>query len=270
MEDLLAATPDTVEVWRPYAYAVFLGLARMLGVISVLPLVSSLGLRGVLRFTVAAGLSAPVIYGLPGPIAAAEIDFLSLLALSVKEILIGVALGLLIGLPFWAIELAGGAIDFQRMAASSAAMTPAQTETTIIGLFLGLVYLAYAFASGAHLLALGLVHQSYALWPPLAFAPLGTITIEPILSFLQDLFTLGLLLGAPVIFMLLLSDLAVAALARFAPNMNAMLLAMQVKSLIVGGMLLIYLAVLFTAFGEQLNYFTDFETLLKAFQGGAP
>ncbi len=257
-----------VELWKPYAFAAFLGFARMFGVLLVLPLLSNLGLRGILRITVAAGLSAPVIYGLTGPMASAELDGLSLLALVVKEVLVGVALGLLIGLPFWAIDLAGGALDFQRMAASSVAATPDGGQTTILGLFLGLVYLAYAFASGAHLLAVGVVHQSFALWPALSFAPVAALEIAPLTGFLQKLFALGLLLAAPIMFALLLSDLAVAALARFAPNMNAMLLAMQVKSLIVGFLLLLYLSVLFTAFGEQLGYFYDLEGLLKTFELG--
>ena len=68
-----------------------------------------------------------------------------------------------------------------------------------------------------------------------------------------------------IIFVLLLSDLAVAALARFAPNMNAMLLAMQVKSLIVGIMLFLYVGVMFTAFADKLSYFFDVKILLTPF-----
>lgn len=261
---------ESVELWRPYAFAAFLGFARMFGVMIVLPMIAQLGLRGVIRMTAAAALSAPVIYGLAEPVAAVELSGLELLGLIIKEALIGVALGLLVGLPFWAIDMAGVTLDFQRMAATSAATTPDQSQTTILGLFLGLVYLAYVFASGSHLLAIGVVHQSFALWPVLQFLPLGVLDVTPLLSFLQNLFALGLLLAAPILFVLLLSDLAVAALARFAPNMNAMLLAMQVKSLITGVMLLLYMGVLFSVFGDQLGYFFDLSDLLASFHREAP
>lgn len=261
MEDGLAS----VSLWRPYLFAMTIGMARMLGVISILPIFSYLSLSGGFRFAVAAAISAPVIYGLPGPVEAAQIDTLWLMALVMKEVLIGIGIGMLLALPFWAIALAGGAIDFQRMAATSITSMPDGTETTVLGLFLGLVYLAYIWASGAHLLAIGVVHHSYGLWPPLTFFPLETLSIKPFSDFMQELFLLGLLLAAPIIFVLLLSDLAVAALARFAPNMNAMLLAMQVKSLIVGIMLFLYVGVMFTAFADKLSYFFDVKILLTPF-----
>lgn len=252
----------SVEIWRPYAFAALIGLARMLGVIAVLPMLSQLGLRGIIRFTVAAGLSTPVILGLVAPVAAAEIDALHLLALMLKETLVGVGVGLLLGLPFWAATLAGSAIDMQRMAAASITATADGTETSVIGLFLGMIYVAFVFVSGAHLLALEVVLGSFALWPALALAPLGALEPTLFLAFLQDLFTLGLLLVAPIVFVLLLSDVAVAVLSRFAPNMNAMLLAMQVKSLIISGMLLLCIGVFFALFSDQLDYFVELRALI--------
>lgn len=254
----------SVEIWRPYAFAALIGLARMLGVIAVLPMLSQLGLRGVIRFTVAAGLSTPIVLGLVGPVAAAEIEPLTLLALMVKETLVGVGVGLLLGLPFWAASLAGSAIDMQRMAASAITAAADGSETSVIGLFIGMIYIAFVFATGAHLLAIEVVWASFSLWPALSLAPRATLEPSLFLPFLQDLFTLGLLLVAPIIFVLLLSDVAIAVLSRFAPNMNAMLLAMQVKSLIISGMLLLCIGVFFALFSDQLDYFVD----LRAALGG--
>ncbi len=252
-----------------WAFAAMLGVTRMMAAFSITPFLSYLGLKGMLRLVVAGALALPAILGLPDALLAAKPDALTLLSLVLKEAVVGVGLGLLMGLPFWAAEMAGGAIDQQRFAVSAQTTAPDQrTENSVIGLFFGLLYLAFLFSVDGHLLLLEIIYDSYNIWPALSLMPGDLPPTELALGFLQQLMSLALLLAGPIIFLLLLSDLGVAAMARFAPQMNAMMLAMQVKSLLIAFAILIYLGLMFRAFGGQIAYFVDLKDLMNG--GGAP
>lgn len=251
-----------------WALGLFLGAVRAAAAFAIAPLFSYLGLRGVMRMAIAGALALPAALGLPEALAADPPDVLTLMALIAKEAIVGFALGLVIGLPFWAAEMAGAAIDQQRMAVSAMATMPDQrTETTVLGVFFGLLYTAYVFATDAHLDILRVLYGSYTLWPALSALPATALDVAPLVGFLQELFALALLLAAPIVLLLLLSDVGVAALARFAPQMNAMMLAMQVKSLVISVAAFLYLGFLFTAFGDQLGYFVDLRALLLGAAG---
>lgn len=246
-----------------WAFAAMLGVTRAAAAFAITPFLSYLGLRGLLRIVVSGALAIPAILGLPDALLAARPDALTLLSLVLKEAVIGVALGLLMGLPFWAAEMAGAAIDQQRFAVSAQTTAPDQrTETSVIGLFFGLLYLGYLISVDGHLMLLEILYGSYQLWPALSLLPSAAPPMDLALGFLQSLMTLALLLAGPIIFLLLLSDLGVAAMARFAPQMNAMMLAMQVKSLLIAGAILLYLGLMFRAFGGQLDYFADLREIV--------
>lgn len=216
------------------ALALGLGVARLLAVFSISPLFTRFGLTGLLRGGVAFALALPLIPFLAPQIEAAGISGSVILALLVKEAAVGVLIGLVTGIPFWAAEAAGEFLDQQR--GSEAATIPDASqanEAGITGTLFGLVLTAVFFMSGGLTLLTGAIYDSWGIWPVLDVVPrfsaeAGLLTLRLV----DALFRTGLILAAPLLIALLLTELALAFVGRFAPALNVFDLAMSVKGIV--------------------------------------
>ncbi|MBQ7738765.1 MAG: type III secretion system export apparatus subunit SctT [Desulfovibrionaceae bacterium] len=162
-----------------------------------------------------------------------------------KEVVIGLALGFLAALPFWAIQSAGFFIDNQR-GASQAEDTDILTGKSISPtggvLFECLIYLLYS--SGAFLVFLGLVYASYEVWPVTHLLPFPTNFSIPLFfaERIAWLMTFMMLMSAPIAVACLLVDVSLGLINRFAPQLNAYVLAMPIKSGLASFLLYFYIA----------------------------
>ena len=211
-----------------------LAMARCLGLLQILPIATRLGLRGMHRAGVAAALSVllvPMI--LPGlKDAAASGAHLALLA--AKEALVGFVLGLLFAAPFWTAETAGELIDQQRGSRSGTAPDPAGLEesgptATLLVLTLATLFL---LSGGMNWLLDG-VFDSYRIWPAAELVPrLGAGAGTQLLELLDSILAAGFLLAAPLVVAMLLAELSLALVSRFAPQLNVFDLSMSLKGLV--------------------------------------
>ncbi|WP_338664483.1 type III secretion system export apparatus subunit SctT [Pararoseomonas sp. SCSIO 73927] len=214
--------------------ALGLATARLFAVFAVNPLFTRFGLTGLLRGGIAFALAMPLVPGLAPQVAAAGTGGYILLALLVKEAVIGIVLGLVTGVPFWAAEAAGEFIDQQRGSEAATIPDPSQAnEAGITGTLLGLTLIAIFFLSGGMSLLAGAIYQSYAIWPPLEAVPRFSAEAGlRTLVLLDNLVRSGLVLAAPILIALLLTELALALVGRFAPALNVFDLAMAVKGIV--------------------------------------
>jgi type III secretion protein T len=180
-----------------------------------------------------------------------DISVLALGALIIKEVFLGLLIGLLSGLMFWSIQCAGFFIDNQRgagQAAESDPLTGEQTSPTGAFLFQSAVYVF--FATGAFLACLGIVFASYETWPAVQLLPaeifkkpdLGLFFAGKVAKLALDM----VLLSAPVVAACLLTDISLGLINRFAPQLNVYILAMPIKSGIASLLLFFYFGMLMT------------------------
>jgi type III secretion protein SpaR/YscT/HrcT len=175
--------------------------------------------------TVPAGLTAPVA-----------------LALVAKEGFVGMALGFVVAVVFWAAEAAGRMIDTSRGANMAEVMVP-QTgaRTSPMGDLFFQLALVIFIVLGGHRIFVTSLGASYLVLPvasvPEAEGLLGFALLCGRLT--ADLFLLGLTLAAPVIAAIFLSDLTLGLINRFTPNINVFFLAMPAKALIGIGILVL-------------------------------
>jgi type III secretion protein T len=214
--------------------ALGLAAARIYGVLLIMPVFTRTGITALLRGAVALALAlplVPVLLPLLGPEPPRGGTLIVLLA---KEALIGVVIGVVLSVPFWAAEAAGEFIDQQRGSEAATIPDPSQTnEAGITGTLFVLTLTAIFFASGAMNLLIEAIYETWRIWPPLD--PLPTFSADAglrALALLDRVMLLGLVLAGPIIIALLLAEFGLALIGRFAPSLNVFDLAMAVKGIV--------------------------------------
>ncbi len=176
-----------------------------------------------------------------------EVGYIQTSFFLLKEMFIGLLLGFLAAIPFWAIEGVGFFIDNQRGATLAEILNPLTgSETSSMGILLNQAATAIFVTSGGLLGLLGLIYSSYVVWPILD--PLPHLSLGKSLFFTSQLdfmMMLIVVLAAPVIITMFLSEFCFALVNRFAQQLNVFILAMPVKSAIALSILIVYLPSLF-------------------------
>lgn len=229
--------------------AAALGFARVAPIFFMLPFFNSNVLTGVMRISVSTLVAMSLwpypLGGLP------EFNSLWYLGMIAKEAMVGVLLGCLLTWPFWVFHALGSIIDNQRGATISSSMDPANGVDTselanLFNLFAAVVYLQ----GGGMSLLLEVITKSYQLCDPLGDCSLA---LPPILLILTKVMAKALVLASPVVAALLLSEIALGLLSRFAPQMNAFSISLTIKSAIALLILLLYFSPILPSMVGELS-----------------
>lgn len=261
-----------LEVYQ-HLMAAAAGMPRLFVLCMIAPFFGSAVVSGQLRIAVVVALYLvihPMVQSqMPGtvPASAGELALFGLLL--VKEIILGLILGWIAGIPFWAAQSGGFFIDNQRgasMAEGSDALSGEQTSPVGILFLQGTIYLF--FVSGAFLSFLGLVYSSYVVWP--VSSPLPSLSWDSTLLFAEQagwLMLYMLLLAGPIVVACLLVDISLGLVNRFASQLNVYVLAMPIKSGVAAFILLVYFGML-SASAPAL--YQHIQTTLRRLQGLMP
>ena len=216
------------------------------------------------RNSIAAAFSLPLLpslltyheWGEPG---------LWLIVVIAKEALIGLMIGFISAIPFQAMESAGVIIDNQRGASMAMAWNPLSSEQTLpLGSLLNQAGCALFFSLGYLTVWLGVVYQSYVLWPITAVFPIfpRDAPLQLYLLF-SELLQIAWRLAAPAIITMFLAEFGLGLMNRFVPQMNVFILSMPIKSALAILVLILSLTLNFQVFVEQMTQFLRFTPLLQ-------
>ena len=147
-----------------------------------------------------------------------------------RELMLGAMLVLAFQLPFAALHMAGRTIDIQSGLGLAVLVDPStRAQLPLVGTLLANASAALFFAMDGHLDLLRILAASVAA------VPLGTWqmpgTLDRLAGFAGVMFLAALGATGAAIGGLFAIDLAVAVLARTVPQMNALVLGFQVKTL---------------------------------------
>jgi type III secretion protein T len=267
--DIIAA--GGIEALRDLVTTVAVTMARPTAVFLVTPFLGKGVLTGLARNGVMLALCLPLIPALFAgrPEGLAEAGLFLVLALVLKEMLIG----LLIGLPFavlsWGLEAAGFMIDNQRGSTMASSMNPTTgDQSSPVGILLAQVYTVWMFVSGGFLALLDLLYRSYAVWAPWSLVPrLDASLSAGLLGLLDSVMLLTLLLAGPALVAMFMSEMGLALISRFAPQLQVFFLAMPLKSAVGILVLVLSLGVIMDIVGQRL---LDAHGLLGAVRGWMP
>jgi type III secretion protein T len=254
------------QLMATYAIA----MPRLLMMFSMIPMLTRESLPGLLRFGVVAAMATLLVPGLLEPVAGAERDVLATAMLVGKESLLGVMLGFLVAVPLWAFDTMGSYIDNQRGASIAQTINPMSGhDSSPLGELFSQAALTYMLAGGGFVLILGIGYRSFELWPILSWTPhLSDETPQILLGQLDRLTRLAVLLGSPVILSMLLAEIGLALVSRFAPQLQVFFLAMPVKSGIAMFVFAVYAGTLFDIAHDDLLDANGALDGVKAMVGG--
>lgn len=173
------------------------------------------------------------------------------LLLIIKEVLVGLVLGLSASIFIYALQMAGGLIDIM-MGFSIVNVIDPQTgsQAPVMGNFKYIIAILFLFfTDGHHLLIRGILN-SFFLIPVNKWAPMleGTISQALIELFIRS-FAISIQIAAPLVAALFLVDVALGLISRTVPQMNVFVVGIPVK--ILAGYMVLLLVL--PGFGIILN-----------------
>ncbi len=207
---------------------------RCMAVFGLVPVFSGAAVpvrvRGAVAVIVALVLTPTVKGGVP-------IGLAELLAAGVGELILGICMGMIVRLSFFAAELAGGALGLQMGLAFSQVVDPLTSEQSpISSRMLGLFATMLLVAADGHRMVLAAIASSLVTVPPTAVLshldnPSGIFALLSVAT------TTGLRVAAPVMVALFIANVGLALLARAAPQLQLFMLSFGLS--VILGMLIL-------------------------------
>jgi len=215
---------------------------RFAVVIVFMPIFAEFRIPVSTRYIAALALSLPILPTLDVTIVDGGAVAWEWFLLTCKELVIGILLLLILSLPFWIVDFAGDVLELQRGMGNEVATDPndlIQSQPT--GRILFLIFLVFILASGGFLIIMGLVYESFLIFPVMSF-PNIEVVLENFarINLFDTLFLYSLLVLLPAVILLLLADCTIALLTRFAQQLNALQLLLVLKGLLLVAVLPFY------------------------------
>lgn len=202
--------------------------------------------RGMPRHTIVMVLALLPAPGIHAALEGQDYSALMLGALVLKEVALGLLLGVLLSMPFWMFESVGALLDNQRGALAGGQLNPSLgPDATPIGhLFKQLAVFLLMISLGLGAMT-QVIWDSYLIWPATVWFPLPAANgFSLFTGLLADTFTHMMLYAAPFIAVLLLLEFGIALLGVYSQQLQVSTLAPPLKSLAGIGILLLYFALL--------------------------
>ncbi len=170
-----------------------------------------------------------------------SVDWLRLFG---KEVFVGAVIGVLFGAVLWAFDVAGQIIDMKTGASMAQVMDPLSGhQTPLTAALLSRLASMLFMSSGGFLLLVGLMLQSYVLWPVGAvLPPLNPGGVTLIEAEFGRVATLGLVISAPALVVLYVVEAVFGLINRYAQQLNVFALSSSIKVLASQALLILLLS----------------------------
>lgn len=224
-------------------------LPRIGAVLVVFPLFGSSVVTGLTRGVIGLSLASFLYPHVADTLPAQALNAWMWAAVIAKETFIGLLIGFVTSLFFWVMQNVGHLVDFQTGAGSAAVFDPAAGhEGGPTAGFLSQLATGLFVAGGGLTLLLGVVYGSYRVWPIFSFFPDVRAAFESImLREVDSLMIMTVKLATPIVLVLLIAELSLGLVNRFAPQLNVFMVAMPIKAILAVIMLVVSSSVLLEA-----------------------
>ncbi|MFS8523491.1 MAG: flagellar biosynthetic protein FliR [Limnochordales bacterium] len=200
-----------------------------------------------------ASLTALLLFPVVEP-AAAPVEVLELLLVVAQELAVGLAMGFVVSLFFYALQVAGHLMDVPIGFGMVNVLDPHfGGQVPILGQFLNVLAVLVFFSINGHHAVLLAFAESYALIPVGGAAWSGAVA-EVVVRIVSAAFTLGVRIAVPVMAAAFLTDVALGIVNRAVPQINVFITGYPIKIflgvLVVAVALPVYVGALAAAFGD--------------------
>ena len=158
-----------------------------------------------------------------------EFGFVSLVLGIAGELLIGIVIGLSARIMFAGIQLAGEMVGFQMGFSVASVIDPATSDqVSVIAEFQYLLSLLLFMTVNAHHVFISAIAESYQVLPPLSVHFSGPL-LQALVSLSKDIFVIAVKISAPVMAVLLFTNVAMGLVARTVPQMNIFIVSFPLQ-----------------------------------------
>jgi len=241
-----------------------LGTARIAGLFVGAPffaaMIMPLNVR-IILFIAMGYMTLPLI----NDVVMTDISFVQMLGCALLNFLVGVFMGMISYIVFYAVQYGGEIFGVQMGFAMAMIFDPeSRTETPMLGQLSYLLATYVFIAIKGHIMLYKVLAKSFVSIP--VTAPKQPWDLAPVLiDKMGDLFSLGVQLGLPMIVFMLLVSITLGVVSRIVPQMNVFMVGMPLKVLVGLLMFVGLVGVWADVFGEiLLKTVMDLEKLLLA------
>lgn len=235
-------TPDagTIELLYTKFMIGILIFVRITGMFLTAPFYKSMAIPNQVKIFLAAliAVSMTEAYWTQQP--TFDFHLWSLVIFVFKEFTVGAIIGFSANLVFHAARMAGGIIDFEMGFQAASVFDPANNNPTLVGELKDLITLMLFLILNGHHQLIEVVFASIRAVPLTTFA-FTEPTYILLIKFATTIFILAIKIAAPVLIALFSTNLALALLARVAPQTNIFIISFQLK--IAVGLLMLFVSV---------------------------
>jgi flagellar biosynthetic protein FliR len=221
-------------------------LARIVLAISLAPFLGGRSVSGRIKVGLAVFISALLFPSVVPESHFGDLNSLRVMSLLVKEAVIGATLGFMSQIVFYAIQMAGAMVDYQRGMSQATFFAPQlETNVSLLGQLQFQAALVLFLLLNGHLVFLRALASSFRSVPLLDFPHFtgGTLAaVEQMARYTGDALLIALQLGAPVLLVLFLIDISFGMLGKVASGFQVHNESQPVKALVGLGVFLLGLA----------------------------
>ncbi len=182
--------------------------------------------------------------------AAAALSSLDLVLAMIRELMLGLLMGLVFQIYYYMIYVAGDLMDTVFGLSMAKVMDPVSSvQASTWGQMLNVLFVLYFFATGSHLVMIKLFSYSYELVPVGAYTILLPKVTSYLLSLFNAVFILAAKLALPFAAAEFIVEAAMGVLMKLIPQIHVFVINLQTK--IAAGILLMIL------FAQPLGEFID-------------
>lgn len=230
MSDAVAGLWGLTREATEHVHTMALGLARVIPFMAWVPSLDAGTLPMRLLRVAVAFVCIAGIWPRLGGLAPMADDVFTFLWRACREGMVGLALGLVVSMPFQAMHAVGAMLDNQRGATISSSIDPfngieSSETSSLLHMFAAVLFLAWGGATAV----LEALVASYQLLPVGRFdlPPLAQCTIV-----IGQLLAAALRMAAPAMLLMFVMEVFLGILSRFAQQMNAFSVSLAVKSFV--------------------------------------
>ena len=247
----------TVDVLPNLAFLFILTFARLGSMMMVLPALGEQMVPRSFRLSLAILLTLVMLPVLEETAQPLPLSMPALIVAVVREIIIGVAIGLIVRMVMGAVQVAGTTIAFQIGLGFAQNVDPAQgIQGAIFSNFLTMLAILLIFATDTHHFLIAALYDSYRIFPqdgPILTGDWAELAIRTVTGSFQ----IALQMAAPFVVFGLIFYLGMGILSRLIPQLQIFFLALPVNILLGFGLTAILLTTMMTAFLDQFSAHLD-------------
>ncbi|WP_306547017.1 flagellar biosynthetic protein FliR [Desulfobulbus sp.] len=200
-------------------------LARVIALVAVIPAFAGIQMSGQIKIGLAVMTSLLLFPAMAPYTPKVTLSMTGLGLLIVNEVLLGAMIGLVSQMVFAAVSFGGTVIGYQMGFAAANIFDPQTTQQlSLMSQFVNILTLIAFLTLDVHHYFFRAIVESYVLLPP-GLLDFSHGAVLELMRLASQMFALGVKFSAPVLALLLLTNLVLGILARVFPQLNVFMLS---------------------------------------------